>query len=176
MRAAAKAYKTCDDLKCLPPRVLDIGMSLYPRASSPAMLNGPHKVPAGASTIRDEVSSSVLSLLLATKHLQDLLKQWSTGHATEAQISDAFVQFGANFNVTINAFAEYNIDLSDIYSVSEELRIPLEQCLGDEPSPQALEQHMPAVRRALYRLFEGIKARRDAWRAAQRPLSVYPTY
>ncbi|KAH0582501.1 Bud site selection protein 6 [Termitomyces sp. J132] len=122
--------------------------------------------------VKSDVSGSVRSLLLATKRLQELLKQWSTGQATETQISDAYVKIGEDFNTTIKAFAHYQIDLSDIYSVPEELRVPLEQCLVNEPSPGALDMYMPEVRRALYKLYKGIRARKDVWRVAERQMSL----
>ncbi|KAG6808868.1 hypothetical protein H0H92_002517 [Tricholoma furcatifolium] len=120
-----------------------------------------------------DVSRSVHNLLLASKRLQEALKEWSVGMATETQVSDAYVQLGTDFNVTITAFAHHTIDLSDIYSVPGELRVPLEQCLVNEPSPEILELHMPQIRRALYKLFKGIQARKDAWLAARGRPSVY---
>ncbi|KAG5642106.1 hypothetical protein DXG03_003605 [Asterophora parasitica] len=113
-----------------------------------------------------DVSGSVRSLLLSTKHLQELLRQWSVGQATEEQVSDAYVQIGTNFNKTVHAFMYYQIDLSDIHSIPGELRIPLEQCLAEEPSPQVLEEFMPQVQHVLFKLLRGLQARQEAWRAA----------
>ncbi|KAF5383805.1 hypothetical protein D9615_003810 [Tricholomella constricta] len=119
-------------------------------------------------TQRDQadVPGSVRNLLLSTKRLQELLKQWSVGQATEGQVSDAYVQIGTDFNTTIRAFAYHQIDLSDIHSIPSELRGPLEQCLGEDPSPQILEMYMPRVRQIFYKLLKGLQARQDAWRAA----------
>lgn len=64
---------------------------------------------------RPDVPSSVRGLLLSTKSLQELLKQWSTGQATETQVSDVFVEVGTNFNNTVRAFAFYQIDLRCAY-------------------------------------------------------------
>lgn len=58
-----------------------------------------------------DVPGSVRNLLLSTKRLQELLKQWSVGQATEGQVSDVYVQIGTEFNTTIRAFACYRIDL-----------------------------------------------------------------
>ncbi|GLB43312.1 putative cytoskeletal regulatory protein binding [Lyophyllum shimeji] len=121
-----------------------------------------------ASTSRNQgdVPGTVRSLLLSTKQLQDLLKQWSLGQATEGQVSDAYVQIGQDFNNTIRAFAYHQIDLSDIHSIPGELRVPLEQCLGEDPSPEVLQNYMPQVKQVLYKLLRGLQARQDAWRAA----------
>jgi hypothetical protein len=62
-----------------------------------------------------DVAGSVRSLLLSTKHLQDLLRQWSLGQATEGQISDAYVKIGTDFNTTVHAFACHHIDLRCVH-------------------------------------------------------------
>ncbi|KAG6918165.1 hypothetical protein DXG01_016150 [Tephrocybe rancida] len=126
------------------------------------------------SVAQGDVSGSVRTLLLAAKRLQELLKQWSISRATDTQVSDAYVQFGTDFNATITAFAYHKIDLSDIHSVPGDLRVSLEQCLSNDPSPAVLELHMPEVRRALYKLYEGIQARKDAWRAAAGGMPAHP--
>ncbi|KAG6820411.1 hypothetical protein H0H93_000657 [Arthromyces matolae] len=113
-----------------------------------------------------DVSSCVRNLLIATKRLQELLKEWSRGQATETQVSDVYVQIGTDFNNTVRAFAYHQIDLSDIHSIPGELRVPLEQCLGEDPSPEVLEHYMPEVRRVLYKLLRGLQDRQDAWRAS----------
>lgn len=58
-----------------------------------------------------DVPGSVRNLLLATKELQEVLRQWSVGQATETQVSDVYVRIGTQFNATIHAFAHHNIDL-----------------------------------------------------------------
>jgi hypothetical protein len=65
-----------------------------------------------------DVSNSVRSLLLATKDLQDMLKQWSLGEATETQVSDVYVRIGTDFNTTVHAFAYHDIDLRSVPSSS----------------------------------------------------------
>ncbi|KAG6841196.1 hypothetical protein C0991_000993 [Blastosporella zonata] len=113
-----------------------------------------------------DVPGTVRSLLLSTKRLQELLKEWSVGQATELQVSDGYVQIGTDFNNAIRAFAYHQIDLSDIHSIPGELRVPLEQCLGEDPSPEILETYMPEVRQVLYKLLKGLQARQDAWKAS----------
>lgn len=58
-----------------------------------------------------DVPSAVRNLLLSMKQLQDILKYWSVGQATEAQVSDVYVQIGTDFNATVNAFTYHKIDL-----------------------------------------------------------------
>ncbi|KAG6902480.1 hypothetical protein C0995_016057 [Termitomyces sp. Mi166 len=149
-----------------------------PVASSPSYPPQTESMPTSITTVtqrpiitictqRDQgdVPSSVRDLLLSTKRLQELLKKWSLGQATETQVSDAYVQIGNDFNTTVRAFAIHQIDLSDIHSIPGELRVPLEQCLGEDPSPEILESYMPEVRRVLYKLLRGLQARQDQWKA-----------
>jgi hypothetical protein len=58
-----------------------------------------------------DVPSAVRSLLLSTKHLQELLKLWSLRQATEGQVSDAYVNIVSHYNTTVHAFACYHINL-----------------------------------------------------------------
>ncbi|KZT25157.1 hypothetical protein NEOLEDRAFT_1093001 [Neolentinus lepideus HHB14362 ss-1] len=114
-----------------------------------------------------DVPAAVQNLLLATKRLQEILRQWSLMQASETQVSDVYVQLGNEFNIMVTAFARYNIDMSDVYAVPKELRTVLEQCLAEDPSQQVLEQHMPTVRQILYNLLEGLKSKQnDYWRVA----------
>lgn len=58
-----------------------------------------------------DVPGAVHSLLAATKFLQERLREWSVGQASETQVSDAFVQIGAEFTATMHAFQYHRIDL-----------------------------------------------------------------
>ncbi|KIY63178.1 hypothetical protein CYLTODRAFT_426321 [Cylindrobasidium torrendii FP15055 ss-10] len=111
-----------------------------------------------------EVSNNVHSLLQSTKDLQDTLHRWSRGQADEGEVSDIYVRIGTQFNATVQAFAVCGIDLSDILSVPNELRGVLEQCLAEDPSPAVIGVFMPALKRVLYKLLRGLRARQDAWR------------
>lgn len=86
--------------------------------------------------------------------------------ASETQVSDVYVQLGNEFNTMVTAFARHNIDMSEIYAVPRELRAVLEQCLAEDPSPQVLEQYMPAVRTILYHLLEGLKNKQNDYKRA----------
>lgn len=63
-----------------------------------------------------DVPSAVRNLLLSMKQLQDILKHWSVGQATETQVSDVYVQIGTDFNATVHAFAYHKIDLRFAFS------------------------------------------------------------
>jgi uncharacterized membrane protein len=64
----------------------------------------------GSAATKD-VPHAVHSLLEATKTLQDKLRLWSIGKASETDVSDCYVAIGNEFNATINAFAVYDIEL-----------------------------------------------------------------
>ncbi|KAL0581770.1 hypothetical protein V5O48_000247 [Marasmius crinis-equi] len=112
-----------------------------------------------------DVPAAVRNLLLSMKQLQEVLRQWSIAQASEGQVSDVYVQIGTDFNTTMHAFAYHQIDLSDIHSIPKDLRIVLEQCLAEDPSPDVLATFMPEVRRVLYRLLRGLNSRQDAWKS-----------
>ncbi|KAK0497490.1 hypothetical protein EDD18DRAFT_155807 [Armillaria luteobubalina] len=122
-----------------------------------------------------DVPTAVHALLLSTKQLQESLKLWSLNQATETQVSDVYVQIGTQFNTTIHAFAYHKIDLSDIHSIPTDLRTVLEQCLAEDPSPQALAMYMPEVRRVLYKLLKGLQAKQDAWKAVGGRIPMMPS-
>jgi len=114
----------------------------------------------------NDVPNAVRQLLLSTRQLQDLLKQWSLGQVSEEQVSDCYVEVGTWFNAALRTFAWWGIDLSDIHSIPQELRTVLEQCLGEDPSPAALNSHLSQIRKVLYRLLKGLQAKQDAWKLA----------
>ena len=144
-----------------------------------------------AQRIPGDVPAAVRNLLISTKQLQQSIRQWSIGQASETQVSDIFVQIGTDFNTTIHAFAYHNIDLrsvpanpsiaqmndlvvSDIHSVPQELREVLEQCLAEDPSPQALAIYMTDLRQVLFKLLKGLQLRQEAWRVAGGQLPKTP--
>ncbi|TFY80582.1 hypothetical protein EWM64_g3430 [Hericium alpestre] len=113
-----------------------------------------------------DVPRAVATLLDVTKQLQEMLRLWSTHQVDEGQVSDVYVRIGTEFNATVTAFQHYNIDLSDLYSIPQELRTVLENCLSEEPSPQVFEMYMPQVRQIMYNLLQGLRGKQSAyWRA-----------
>lgn len=112
------------------------------------------------------VPKAVHSLLGSTKRLQAVLREWGDGTATVTDVSDVYVQIVNEFNAIIQAFANCLIDLSDLHSIPQEMRVTLEVCLAEEPSPEALEQYMPELKATLIRLLRGLKERQDEWRTS----------
>lgn len=60
--------------------------------------------------------------------------------------------------------------LSDIHSIPENLRVVLERCLSEEPSPAVLETFMPEVRQVLFNLLRGLQKRQESWQMATKRL------
>jgi len=113
-----------------------------------------------------DVPTTVKNLLVAMKQLQEALRLWSVRQATETEVSNTYVVVGTEFNNTVIAFSQHKIDLSsEVHLVPRDLRSVLEQCLGDDPSPQVLETYMPQVRQILYTLLQGLRSKQEAWRA-----------
>jgi len=120
-----------------------------------------------------DVANAVGNLLVATKELENSLIQWSVGRATENEVSDTYVVVGTEFNNMITAFAQHQIDLSEIHAVPTDLRNILESCLGEEPSPRVLADYMPDVRQVLWHLLWALKMKKDVWRQrSSTPLSA----
>jgi hypothetical protein len=65
----------------------------------------------------DQVPSTVQKLLISTQRLQEVLRLWSVGQASEGDVSDTYVQIGNELNLTISAFAQHQIDLRYVYLV-----------------------------------------------------------
>ncbi|THH17833.1 hypothetical protein EW146_g3043 [Bondarzewia mesenterica] len=132
-------------------------------AGAYAYMNG--RIQTNISPAAD-VPRAVASLLRTTKQLQETLQLWSTRQVTESQVSDVYVRLGTEFNATVTAFAYYSIDLSELYSIPQELRTVLEGCLSQDASTQVLAQYMPQVRQILFNLLQGLRSKQPAyWRA-----------
>jgi len=107
-------------------------------------------------------------LLVSTQRLQEVLRLWSVGQASEGDVSDMYVQIGNQLNLTISAFEQHQIDLSDVNSIAGDLRGVLERCLSEEPSPEVLDTFMPEVRHVLFNLLSGLKKQQESWQTASR--------
>lgn len=53
-----------------------------------------------------------------------------------------------------------------MYSIPTDLRVHLEDCLGEDASPAALERHMPLIKQVIYRLLIGLKGKQEPYRLA----------
>lgn len=65
----------------------------------------------GSQKNPDKVPTAVQNLLISTKRLQEVLRLWSVEQASEGDVSDMYVQIGNEFNLTVSAFAEHQIDM-----------------------------------------------------------------
>ena len=54
----------------------------------------------------------------------------------------------------------------DLYSIPTDLRVHLEECLGEDASPAVLEQHMPRIKQVIHRLLIGLKAKQEPYKIA----------
>ncbi|KAF9234986.1 actin interacting protein 3-domain-containing protein [Melanogaster broomeanus] len=102
------------------------------------------------------VESAVTRLLVAIKQLLESLTQWSNLQMTEAQISDVYVP--------VAAFAVFNIDMSDLMSIPEDLREVLETCLAEDANPDNLAIYLPKVRGIITRLLQGLRSKQSRYR------------
>ncbi|KAG1764045.1 actin interacting protein 3-domain-containing protein [Suillus occidentalis] len=110
------------------------------------------------------VESAVTRLLVAIKQLLESLTQWSTGKMDENQVSDVYVRLGNDFNAAVAAFAAFNIDMSDLMSVPEDLREVLETCLAEEATPDNLNVYLPTVRKIITNLLQGLRGKQSMYR------------
>jgi len=100
------------------------------------------------------------------KALEAALHRWSRAQATPEDVSDCYVQFGVEFNAVVRAFEGYDIPTSDLHAIPTQLRSVLEECLGENPSLDALDRYLPEIRRSLGDVLYGLRAKHPAWRSA----------
>lgn len=82
----------------------------------------------------------------------------------ENQVSDVYVRLGNDFNAAVAAFAAFNIDMSDLMSVPEDLREVLETCLAEEATPDNLNVYLPTVRKIITSLLQGLRGKQSMYR------------
>ncbi|KAG2357871.1 hypothetical protein BDR07DRAFT_1379820 [Suillus spraguei] len=136
-----------------------------------------------SSQYNTSVPNPVHTLIAAMKNLQSTLTLWSTSRASPDAVSDAYMQFGVGFNTVVMAFGVSGVDTScvlppsvineavpeanrDLHQIPARLRAVLETCLGEDPSPAALEMYQPRIRQQLYELLQGLKAKQGVWHSA----------
>jgi len=100
------------------------------------------------------------------KALQAALHRWSRTQASPEDVSDCYVQFGVEFNAVVLAFKGYDIPTSDLHPIPTQLRSVLEECLGENPSLDTLDRYLPEIRRSLWDVLHGLRAKQPAWRTA----------
>ncbi|KAG4303469.1 hypothetical protein PCANB_000306 [Pneumocystis canis] len=120
------------------------------------------------------VELSITKLLLATKQLLEVLNEWSHGTAEEHDVSDIYVKLGNEFNSASAAFLSEKIDISDLASIPEDLRVILESTLAEEASPEALEHYLPRIRAIIINLLQGLKRKQAEYRARIEHVYITP--
>ncbi|KAL1710885.1 hypothetical protein EV121DRAFT_285308 [Schizophyllum commune] len=107
---------------------------------------------------------AVHQLLLSVRALLDALRQWSEQRMDETQVSDAYVNFGNNFNATITEFRALRIDMDDLLKIPDELRSSLENCLAEDQTPRTLDVYLPPVNKTMKKLLQGLADRQHMYR------------
>lgn len=110
------------------------------------------------------IEKSVTHLLVATKQLLETLTMWSTGRATEGEVSDVYVRLGYEFNIACRAFNAIGVDTSDLGPVPDLLRTILEETLSQDASQQSLERYLPRIRDIIINLLHGLKKKQQRLR------------
>ncbi|EGN95032.1 hypothetical protein SERLA73DRAFT_170917 [Serpula lacrymans var. lacrymans S7.3] len=114
--------------------------------------------------IQPAVESAVTRLLVAIKQLLESLTLWSTLKMSEDQVSDVYVRLGNDFNAAVAAFGAFNIDMSDLMAVPEDLREVLEVCLSEEATAENLAIYLPKVREIITSLLQGLRGKQSMYR------------
>ncbi|KAF9005946.1 actin interacting protein 3-domain-containing protein [Cyathus striatus] len=110
------------------------------------------------------VESTVTRLLVSIKVLLEALTNWSELKVDENHVSDVYVQLGNDFNAAVAAFTAFNIDMSELLAVPEDLRTVLEQCLSEDATKENLEIYLPDVRRIITNLLQGLRGKQSIYR------------
>ncbi|EIM86409.1 AIP3-domain-containing protein [Stereum hirsutum FP-91666 SS1] len=110
------------------------------------------------------VETAVTRLLVSIKQLLEALTKWSNQEATEGQVSDVYVRLGNDFNGAVSAFASYNIDMSELMGVPDDLRAVLEDCLSEDATTQNLDKYLPKVRAIITALLTGLRGKQSVFR------------
>ncbi|CAB4255982.1 similar to Saccharomyces cerevisiae YLR319C BUD6 Actin- and formin-interacting protein, involved in actin cable nucleation and polarized cell growth [Maudiozyma barnettii] len=122
----------------------------------------------GDSTSRSSLSSArtsvsiettVTKLLMSTKHLLQILTQWSKGSATGKMVSDSYVQLGNDFKLVSKFFTHAKVDISDLGDVPTQLRKVLEVTLREPASDTTLNKYLPRIREIIVNLLDKLKVK-----------------
>ncbi|KAI0060266.1 AIP3-domain-containing protein, partial [Artomyces pyxidatus] len=115
-------------------------------------------------SIQPAVESAVTRLLVSIKQLLESLTKWANQQATEDEVSDVYVRLGNDFNAAVAAFASYNIDMSELMGVPDELRAVLEDCLSEDATIKNLDKYLPKVRAIITNLLQGLRGKQSTFR------------
>ncbi|PPR01693.1 hypothetical protein CVT24_001520 [Panaeolus cyanescens] len=132
--------------------------SISSTASSSRSERGNPRYPAPA------VETAVTRLLVSIKQLLEALTLWSQRRMDEEGVSDVYVRLGNDFNAAVNAFTQFDIDMSELLSVPDDLRTVLEQCLAEEATHDNLDLYLPSVRQIITNLLQGLRGKQSIYR------------
>lgn len=119
---------------------------------------GTPKIKRTASS-SSSIETTVTKLLMSTKHLLQVLTQWSKGTTSGRLVSDAYVQLGNDFKVVSKFFMHAKVDMSDVGDVPMALRRVLEVTLREPPSDETLNKHLPKIREIIVTLLDKLKVK-----------------
>lgn len=142
--------------------------------------NGRSTPRSSASSIRSSASieTTVTKLLMSTKHLLQILTQWSKGTATGKMVSDSYVQLGNDFKLVSRFFNHAKVDVSDLGDVPTQLRKVLEVTLREPASDDTLNKYLPSIREIIVNLLDKLKVKqaylKQLRQEQQSPKSSHP--
>ncbi|KAK7027273.1 Bud site selection protein 6 [Paramarasmius palmivorus] len=110
------------------------------------------------------VESVVTKLLVSVKQLLEALTDWSNLKVDENYVSDVYVRLGSNLNAAVVAFGAFDIDISELLSVPDDLRNVLEQCLSQDANAENLELYLPAIRGIITNLLQDLRRQQAIYR------------
>ena len=107
------------------------------------------------------IETTVTKLLISTKHLLQVLTQWSRGEVGGKGVSDAYVQLGNDFKLVSRYFIQHEIDVSDLGNVPLQLRRVLELALREKQCDQTLNKYLPQIREIIVTMLEKLKIKQE---------------
>lgn len=107
------------------------------------------------------IETTVTKLLISTKHLLQVLTQWSKGLVGGKGVSDAYVQLGNDFKLVSKYFTQHEIDVSDLGDVPLQLRRVLELTLREKPCDQTLNKYLFQIREVIVTMLEKLKIKQE---------------
>lgn len=114
---------------------------------------------SSTSSRASSIETTVTKLLMATKHLLQVLTQWSKGTVGGKGVSDAYVQLGNDYKLVSKYFTQHGIDISDLGDVPMKLRHVLELALRERPCDETLNKYLPQIREIIVTLLDKLKTK-----------------
>ncbi|CCK69688.1 formin-mediated actin nucleation enhancer KNAG_0C05900 [Huiozyma naganishii CBS 8797] len=127
-----------------------------------------------SSSLRSSsIETTVTKLLMSTKHLLQVLTQWSKGSVTGKTVSDTYVQLGNDFKLVSKYFQHHGVDVSDLGDVPLNLRHILELTLRGTPSDETLNKYLPQIREIIVRLLDKLKVKQAYLKNTRREKQMF---